>query len=114
MTMTARRLPAYGRELRAGLATGARPTFGICIFLDRPAPRSSSFAPLALFKDQDPSAFDWRLCQAQDVWIPDADRADPLRLSALVREVVAVQPKRLILLLAAAPGYEIVVDGGGQ
>lgn len=109
-----RRLPAYARQLADARARDLVPTHRqVVVYLDRWPPGAVTGLGVAICcpPDADPTRLDWRYLAALSVLVVTVPTPDPLRLRSLLAELVAVQPKRLILLRpGAVPAAEFIVS----
>ena len=109
-----RRLPGYARELADARARGLVPAQRqVVVYLDRwPAAPVVALGPaLCCPPEAVPDRLDWRYLAALSVLVRVPATVPAERLRALLRELVAVRPKRLILLRdGAQPVAEFIVS----
>ncbi|WP_374481339.1 hypothetical protein [Zoogloea sp.] len=109
-----RRLPAYARDLADARARDLVPTQRqVVVFLDRwPAGPVTGLGPaICCPPDFHPSRLDWRYLAALSVLVVPTQPPNQQRLRHLLAELVAVQPKRLILLRpGGTPAAEFIVS----
>ncbi|MCK0507365.1 hypothetical protein [Aromatoleum anaerobium] len=111
-----RRLPAYARELANARARGLVPANRqVRVYLDHwPTRRrcASTLGPAICCPiDARPHLLDWRYLAALDVLAVVRPGADEGRVRALLRELIAARPKRLILLRpGGTPAAEFIVS----
>lgn len=111
-----RRLPAHARELANARARDLVPAQRqVRVYLDHwPACAASPFGPaICCPADARPERLDWRYLAALDVLVVVRPGADTGRLRALLLELIAVRPRRLILLRPGGmPAAEFIVSAG--
>ncbi len=96
-----RRLPAYARDLADARARDLVPAQRqVAVYLDRwPVGRVTALGPaICCPPDFHPCRLDWRYLAALSVLVVTEPTPAKDRLLHLLAELVAVQPKRLILL----------------
>lgn len=111
-----RRLPAFARDLADARARDLVPTHRqVVVYLDRwpVAPVTALGPAICCPPDMHPCRLDWRYLAALSVLVVTAPDPDPDRLRHLLAELVAVQPKRLIVLQPDhTPAARFVVSAG--
>lgn len=96
-----RRLPAYARDLADARARDLVPAHRqVVVYLDRwpVAPVTALGLAICCPPDMHPCRLDWRYLAALSVLVVTPPAPDADRLRYLLAELVAVQPKRLIVL----------------
>lgn len=109
-----RRLPAFARELADARARDLVPARRqVVVYLDRwPAGPASPLGPaICCPADTRPDRLDWRYLAALDVLAVVRPGTEQGRVRALLRELVAARPRRLILLRpGGTPAAEFIVS----
>jgi hypothetical protein len=106
-----RSLPPFGKVLADAFLAGLQPRGRqASVYLDAWPPRPAPFGPaLTCPEDAEPEALDWRILAALDVLVTVPAPCDGDRLRRLLAELVAVKPRRLIVLRSVAPHVEFIV-----
>lgn len=109
-----RRLPAYARDLADARARDLVPALRqVVVYLDRwpVAPVTALGLAICCPPDMHPCRLDWRYLAALSVLVVTPPAPDADRLRHLLVELVAVQPRRLILLRqSATPAAEFIIS----
>lgn len=112
-----RRLPPYAQELANARARDLVPAQRqVLVYLDHwPAGPVSPLGPaICCPAEARPAAFDWRYLAALDVLAVVRPGADAGRVRALLFELVAARPKRLIVLRPGGmPAAQFIVSAAG-
>ncbi len=109
-----RRLPAYARDLADARARDLVPALRqVVVYLDRwpVAPVTGLGLAICCPPGADPARLDWRYLAALSVLVVTPPAPDAGRLRALLAELVAVRPLRLVLLRpGGSPTAEFIVS----
>lgn len=109
-----RRLPAYARDLADARARDLVPTHRqVVVYLDRwpVAPVTGLGLAICCPADFEPARLDWRYLAALSVLVVTPPAPDAGRLRALLAELVAVRPLRLVLLRpGGSPAAQFIVS----
>jgi len=108
---TGRRLPPFGKPLADAFLRGLQPKGRqACVYLDAWPPEKSTRAAVVCPRADEPERFDWRPLAALDVLVRVPTPCDGDRLRRLLVELVAVKPRRLIVLRSTPPHVEFIVS----
>lgn len=107
-----RRLPPFGKALADAFLRGLQPKGRqVSVWLDGWPPEHPAFGPaVACPEGDEPERFDWRILAGLDVLVKVPAPCDSARLRRLLAELVAVKPRRLIVLRPTAPHAEFIVS----
>jgi hypothetical protein len=106
-----RRLPPFGKPLADAFLRGLQPKRRqACVWLDCWPPEKPSMAAVVCPRDEQPERFDWRPLAALDVLVKAPAPCNGNRLRRLLVELVAVKPRRLIVLRSTPPHVEFIVS----
>ncbi len=106
-----RRLPPFGKPLADAFLRGLQPRGRqAVVFLDAWPPKKPAMAAVVCPSDEQPERFDWRILAALDVLVKVPAPCDGDRLRRLLVELVAVKPRRLIVLRPTPPHAEFVIS----
>jgi len=109
-----RRLPPYARDLADARARDLVPALRqVVVYLDRwpVAPVTGLGLAICCPPDTDPARLDWRYLAALSVLVVTPPAPGAGRLRALLAELVAVRPLRLVLLRpGCTPAAQFIVS----
>lgn len=106
-----RQLPPFGKSLADAFLRGLQPRRRqTCVWLDCWPPKQPSILSVVCPLDGDPERYDWRILAGLDVLVNVTHPCDGDRLSRLLVELVAVKPRRLIVLRPNPPHAEFIIS----
>lgn len=106
-----RRLPPFAKPIADAFLRGLQPKGrAACVWLDCWPPKQPIMASVACPWDEEPERFDWRVLAALDVFVKVPAPCDGDRLRRLLVELVAVKPRRLIVLRPDPPHAEFIIS----
>lgn len=106
-----RRLPPLGKLLADAFLRCLQPKRRqACVWLDGWPPKNPSMAAVVCPRDEEPARFDWRILAGLDVLVKVPAPCDGDRLRRLLVELVAVKPRRLIVLRPTPPHAQFIIS----
>lgn len=106
-----RRLPPFGKPLANAFLRGLQPKRRQAfVWLDTWPEKKPSTAAVVCPVDSEPDRFDWRILAGLDVLVKVQAHCDGDRLRRLLVELVAVKPRRLIVLRPNPPHAEFIIS----